>query len=437
MSPAATRHTWERTTALLAVRINVAIWLERFAPVLFGVSTAGAIAFYALRRLERPVEWGWAGLLVAVVAAAGFVWWRAAQKFFSRRDARILLERQWRLDAALTAATEGIAPWPPFPAAKPRVLAWRPAGSLGWLAAAWLLLAASNWLPVPAATVAAARPVEAPPSLAQTEALLRELARAEVASPESLEQLAAQARELASRPAEEQYTHSGLEAADTLRDQTMGAIENLARELESASSALAPLESASGALADEVVKGAADQLGAALQGLRDGRLKPSENLLSAASAAGAAHLRGMSPQQLSQLRSALESAAGRARGVAGAAGQGARIAKPGDGSGGEGEGPGPGNGGVQRGRGDAPLTFTRDPSASQDGLMQAIGNDDLSRATIGDLVETSKDRHEVDKDRAAGPMGAGKLAGPARGGEAAWVDRLTPGERAVLKDFFK
>lgn len=436
MSSAASRQYWERTTAFLAVRINVAIWLERFVPVLFGICTAGAVGLYALRRLDRPVEWGWAGVLAGLLIGAVFVWWRAARGFFSRRDARIFLERQWRLDAALTAATDGIAPWPPVAAAQPRVLAWQASAVAGWLAAAALLLAASVWLPVPAGASVPPRPVEKPPSLAQTEALLRELAKADVASPESLDQLAAQARELANRPAEEQYTHSALEAADTIRDQTMGAVENLARELETASSALAPLESASGALADEVVKGAADQLGAALQGLRDGRLKPSEHLLSTLSAAGAAHLRGLSPQQLSRLRGALNAAAGRARGVAGAAGADARIARPGSGEC-EGTGPGPGSGGVGRGRGDAPLAFTNDPSAAQAGLMQGLGNEDLSRATLGDLVETSKDRHEIDPAKAAGPMSAGAVAVPARGGEAVWVDRLTPGERAVLKEFFK
>jgi hypothetical protein len=435
MSPAATRQYWERTTALLAARINLVIWFERFAPVLFGICTLGAVSLYALRRLDRPVTWGWAGVLGGVMLGSAIVRMMAAGRFFSRQDARILLERQWGLDAALTAASAGVATWPPASARKSRVVAWRASGVSMWVVAAFALLGASVWLPVPLASTPPAVPIEKPPALTQTEAMLRELARADVASPESLEQLATQARELGQRPTEEQYTHSALEAADTLRDQTMSAIENLARDLESASSALAPLESSSGALADEVVKSASDQLGAALQGLRDGRIKPSENLLAGLNAAGAAHLRGLSPQQLSRLRNALNGAAGRARGVAGAAGAGARIARPGDGPGQE--GPGPGDGGVQRGRGDAPLSFARDPSAAQNGIMQGLGNDDLSRATLGDLVETSKDRPDVDPAKAAGPMSTGAIATPARGGEAVWVDRLTPAERAVLKDFFK
>jgi hypothetical protein len=432
----ASRHDWERTVAFLAWRVNLVIWLERLGPVLFATCTSGAIALFALRRLEHPLEWAWGGTLMAAAAGAAVVWWRASPHFFSRADARILIERQWRLDARLTAATEGIVAWPAVPAARPRLLVWNPAAVLGWSGAGVMLLAASLWLPVPAP--AAARPpiTEKPPSLAQTEALLRELARLDVATPESLEQLATQARELAQRLPEEQYTHAGLEAADTLRDQTMSAIDNLARDLESAASALAPFEAGAGMLPDELVKAAADQMGAALQGLRDGRLKPSEELMSSLRAAGASHLKGLTPQQLSSLRGQLNAAAGRTRTVQGAAGAGARIARPGNGLA-NGEGRGFGQGGIERGRGDAPLSFAPDPSAALTGLMQGLGNDDLERAVLGDLVETSKDRHEVDREKLAGPTSAGAVAAPARGGEAVWVDRLTPDERAVLKDFFK
>ena len=50
----------------------------------------------------------------------------------------------------------------------------------------------------------------------------------DVTDPASLDQLAAQARELSDRTPEGQYTHSGLEAADALRDQTMAAVQNVA-----------------------------------------------------------------------------------------------------------------------------------------------------------------------------------------------------------------
>ena len=40
-------------------------------------------------------------------------------------------------------------------------------------------------------------------------------------------------------------------------------------------------------------------------------------------------------------------------------------------------------------------------------------------------------------NQAAGPTAAGAVATPAQGGDAVWVDRLTPAERAALKKFFK
>lgn len=435
MSEPASRRYWEGVTARLALGVNTAVWLERFAPALFGVCTGGAVAFYALRRVQEPAAWGWMALAAGVVIAAAASLWRARRGFFSPADARVLLESGLRLDAALTAATDGATGWPAPPASRPAVVRWRSPAVTGWVTASVAMLAASLWLPVPADSRPNAAPVEKPPSLAQTEAMLRELAQLQVASPESLEQLTAEARELGDRPTEQQYTHSGLEAADALRDQTMNAVNQLADGLDSAASALAALEAGAGGLSDELVKSAADQMGAALQGLRDGRLRPSSELMSLLNATGAAHLRGLSPQQLSQMRSQLNAASGRARGITGAAGRDARIA----GRDGQGRMAGgrAGAGGIQRGRGDAPLSFNLVAANRQDGVMQAVGSEDLSRATLGDLVEVTRDRHEVDRSKFGGPVEAGAAAAPARGGEAVWVNRLTPAERAVLRDFFK
>jgi hypothetical protein len=43
----------------------------------------------------------------------------------------------------------------------------------------------------------------------------------------------------------------------------------------------------------------------------------------------------------------------------------------------------------------------------------------------------------VDPAKAVGPVSAGAVAAPASGGDAVWVNRLTPSERAALTTFFK
>ena len=63
--------------------------------------------------------------------------------------------------------------------------------------------------------------------------------------------------------------------------------------------------------------------------------------------------------------------------------------------------------------------------------------DALKNLALGDKLGTSAGAHDVDPQKSAGPMSAGAVAAPASGGEAVWVNRLTPAERAALNKFFK
>jgi len=441
VAPAASRQFWESSSARLAARINLAVWLEHFGPWAFGVCSAAAVAVYALRRQAGPEHWAWVALVLAAAGAAGLAWRRGRARRYAAADARVLLESVLRLDTRLSAAHDGVAPWPAPHRELPPVVRWRSLAAPGWMLGGLALLALGAWAPLAGSRPDERPPVEKPPALAQTEAMLQELSRLEVADPASLEQLEAQTRELAARPTEEQYTHSALEAADTLRDQAMAAIQTLARGYDGAAAALGAREEAAAGTGPEGSAGGG-RLAAALDGLRSGRLAGHPELLKSLAAAQTGRS-GMSREQLQQLQSRLNQAGAQARGVAGAAGAGARMAQPGEGTGeGEGgadkEGKGPGRGGVNRGRGDAPLTMTLDPSARQEGRIEGVAGDDFSRASLGDLTGTERGgAHEVDPNRAHGSGAAGTVAGPARGGDAVWVDRLSPGDRAVLREFFK
>jgi hypothetical protein len=271
-------------------------------------------------------------------------------------------------------------------------------------------------------------PTEKPPSLAQTEALLNALAEAKVAESSAVEQIAERARELASRPAEEQYSHSALEAADSLRDQTTAAVAALSRNLAAASSALQSAEK------DPTMKSSAGRLSAALSGLREGTLPANSDLMKQLGAAGSA-LGDLSPEQLKALAQQLANAAQRAQGVLGAAGAGAGVAQP-DPNGKGKSAPRGGPGGEGGGDASVPLALANDASDAGDGKAEAL-KAALSHLALGDKLGTTVGTHEVDPTKALGPVSAGAVAAPAKGGEAVWVNRLTPAERAVLKDFYK
>lgn len=445
MTPhATTRGYWEARAAALAWKINIGAWLVRAAPAVFFVSSAFAVGFYALRRAELPLGWGAAALSSALAVAMVYCWWRSRRGFYNPADARVLLESQLRLDTRLTVAAAGMVAWPARPGELPAVLTWRLRSTTGWVAGSVALLAAALLAPV-ARDTAANRATDAPPALLQAEAMLAALQEMKVADPQAIEQLQERASELARRPAEEQYSHSALEAADALRNQVAVSAANLGRGLESASNAM---RSADG----PDMKGAAGELAAALSGLRDGALPANKDLLSHLPASEA-DLKNLTPEQRRQLAQQLANAAHNANGVAGAGGAGARVPRPdpnapmqrrgqGRGSGqgrGNGNEPGDGfgSGGEGGGGGHAPLGLASDASDAGDGSAETLQGGALKNVSLGDKLGTSAGAHDVDPAKSAGPMSAGAVAAPASGGEAVWVNRLTPAERAAVKNFFK
>lgn len=426
INPASTRHFWVARATALAWRINLAAWLARFAPGLFFVASVFAVAFYALRRAQSPLAPAWLVFAVALLLTVGASLWRSRRGFFSSAEARVLLESRLRLDTRLTAAEHGLVPWPEIPLTLPAVVRWRLRAPAGWFAAASALMALAIFAPVPR-EVAGKHAAGPPPSLLQAESMLSALQEQKLAEPRAIEQLAERARELARRPADEQYSHSALEAADALRDQTSAAAAALARGLDSAAAAL---RSASN---DADMKNAAGRLAAALSGLKEGALPANKDLLNNLPASEA-DMKNLKPEQREELAKQLAQAASQAGGVAGAAGAGASVAQP-DPNAQLGEGTGAGGEG---GGGDtAPLMLAAQMSDAGDGISNGISGDALKRFSLGDKLGTTVGQHDKDPAKEVAPLSAGAVAAPASGGEAVWVNRLTPAERAALKKFFK
>lgn len=95
----------------------------------------------------------------------------------------------------------------------------------------------------------------------------------------------------------------------------------------------------------------------------------------------------------------------------------------------------PGQGGITRGRGDAPLFYGDEDDLGTNNI-EKVTNDDLSRASIGDLLGVGETEHEEDKE-AVGPQAGGAVVSQGRGGDAVWRESLVPEEQALLKRYFK
>lgn len=393
------------------------------APATFFVATPGAVALYAGRRLQWPLIWSFAGIGLVLAIAAVACWWLARRSFFTSAEARVLLESELRLDTRLTVAAQGLVSWPEPRQPLPQIVVWRPRLLLGWFAGATALVATAALAPTPRA-VAMHTISGPPPALVAVEDMLSALKKAEIAEPQLLEQIEARAEELARRPADEQYAHSTLEAADALKQQTAAAASELARGLEAAASAVREGD-------ESDAKG--DRMDAAVTGLKTSALPANKKLLANLPSTRAA-LSKMSAAQREQLAQALAQAGRKAQGIAGAAGANAPMAEPVPGQ-------GPGKGTLSGGKGgggeSAPLALAGQPSDAGEGKGQALSAGDLSRVALGDKLSTESGAHAVDPNAGNNLLQAGAVSGSARGGDAVWVNRLTPAERAALTNFFK
>ena len=304
---------------------------------------------------------------------------------------------------------------------------------------------------MPAADRTGTRPTEKPPALSETEAWLAAAQQIPAIDPASVENLAERARELAEKAPEQQYDHSSLEAADTLRAQTADALQSLAGNMEKAADSLSPIADHQTALSDGQLNSLADNLSTALSAMKEGGLTANPELARQLAGLGnASGLGQLSAAQASQLAQRLGAGAGAIHGIPGANGAGARIAGgngPGQGSGsgrgnGRGRGPGlgkgPGAGGLGGGGRHGATGIQRSANRGESGPAPNDGRQRPRARRLGDKIDTQRSApDQVDPSKSAGPTAAGAVAAPASGGDAVWVDQLSPNERAVLKDFFK
>jgi len=331
-------------------------------------------------------------------------------------------------------------------------LRWNWKESLLPIVASFLLLGSAALVPIPDSMrkIAAGR-LEKPSAIQQMEAWIEELKKSEQLDQEKISALEKQAQDLLRKDSEKWFNQSNLEAADSLRDQMAQAIRELQRDVELAAQVASTLaESGQTELSQGRSKELSQQLDEAMKGMEMGKLGLSQEMMQSLSGMDPSKMqqKTLSPEQMQQMRENLKKSASACKSCSGlsevvdeALKEGLRQAKE-SGSGqkegeGEGEGEGAGQGGVQRGRGDAPLSMKEQESKVAGGKAEAISNPDMNRATPGDAMGVSSGKHQSDVNDFSTGSAAGDVAQPGVGGEAVWRDNLVPEERAVLRRYFK
>ncbi|MDB6120550.1 MAG: hypothetical protein JWO08_4331 [Verrucomicrobiaceae bacterium] len=434
---------WDSLTDRLAFRVNLGWWLAQWLPMVMAASLAGAVLLLVVRSLGLPhLDWSWMAIGVALVIAMGVARVLAGRRFETRQASRVRLEDALGLHARLTAATQGIGPWPSLPS-EPVVLPvnWRWRRPLGTLAFAAAVLALGGWMPVPGRARTKAHIIEKPTAVKQVEAWVDQLRKDEAVKPEVLNEVEKKIEELLKRPSDEWYEHASLEAAENLRDQTGKELQELGSNMEQAQGTLGTLAQMGNQLSEQAKRGLTSQLGQNLQGLRSGAMQAGDDLMKQLQGLDPKAMSGMSKEQMDKLQQRLKQNAEALREALANAPQYSfkeyPCKKPGRGEGEGDDGDGPGKNGVSRGRGDADLSLKKNETNLNSTRTEGMNpNLDPERVAPGDLLGTSDGRHAVDKNAVLGNAG-GKIDSAGEGGSAVWKESLVPAEREVLRRYFK
>jgi hypothetical protein len=447
------RDAWTRQAATVSRKINLAWWIETLSVPLVTVGLIGACVLLLVRR-EVPQSQPWILALSAggtVLLLAAIAWAVARRHFEKPEQSMVRIEASMRLRNALSAARAGVAPWPELP---PRVDAgvdWAWQRVLVPPLAALAFLTAGLLIPVSARGTGGDPNPDQPLAWENLEADLERLGQEEVIDEAYLEEMRKKLEELRAQEEEDWFSHSSLEATDTLKKEHSGQVEKLERELGRADKALGDLQKAGGMPAAEKER-LLNQFDQALQGLQNGALKPNPGLLDQLKQLDPNNLGQMDPEQLQQLKENMQKAAQACKdcqggGNNGGGGQGdewldelldgeGQGQGEGDQPGGDKEGEGPGKGGVDRGPGHAPGVLGKEGEKIELGDLTGIESKDLSRSLPGDLLQLQDGEHDIDKTP-VGPRAGGATGATGDGGDRVWKDALDPEEQKALKKFFE
>lgn len=469
---------WQSKARGVALHVNAGWWLHHLLlPSLIVSAAASAAILLARAHGYSPRPWA-IGSAVVVLAIIAIGYLRARRKFFSADDALVRIESNAKLNNRLTSARAGVGAWPEFNAQADAGLRWNFKRIVIPIAGAAVCLVASLLIPVKLTAAAATRDMQEPTAWTQVQQWVEELKANEVVQPKDLEQIEQQLEALRKQPKEKWYGHNSLEAGDQLRDQTQQGIKELDRNLALADSLLSQAmkameqqgasdgkegsESANGADGKQGNEGKSGKEGSeskqggekggldkqqqealskawqkALEGLKSGSLKPDAKTMSELSKIDPSKLKMVDAKTLKECKGKLAKD-GKACGSCLGKGDGkegdlaALVASM---TAGTSNSDKPGQGGVSRGRGDAPLTFNSEETKAKLQGEEAISNDDMRNASIGDTVGVVDTTHQVDKDGYKGPQSGGNAqAGGA--GEAVWKTETLPEDQAALERYF-
>jgi hypothetical protein len=421
---------WLRRAQREAWRFNAGWWVQLFLPWLIGLGLLAAVSVLALR--SAGMEPRAILLPMGMLALVGLTtsWVLARRRFLNRSEALVRLDADLGLHNRLTSAAEGIGTWPERRDDAALALRWKWSALLWPPAASLVLVAAALTIPLPEASVLPTQAKAEPPAWTVTQEKLEALRKDELVQPEAVDEFQAALDALRKQPSDQWFRHESLEAGDNLQTQLGQSLADLQKNLETSLGALEAARDIEQSQLQALGQPLDQALQAALQAMELGKLPLDEKMLSQLKNLDASKIRNLSAAEWKSLSERLKAGIGTCSGGTC-----------------NGEGAGSdllalilsqsGSGGISRGPGTAPLTLSDQESHLGTTTLEAVQNEDLSRAALGDLMGLGTGEHQVDKNAENGPQSGGAMSAAGTGSEAVWQQTATPAEQGALRKFFQ
>ena len=432
------RDFWRKAARHVHLRVNLAWWLESLTTPLVVLSLVSAAALLWTRR-EIPLisTWMLLSIIVGGIVLLGLICLlHARQKFEHPEQSLVRIEAAMRLRNALSAAEAGVAPWPSPIEKIDAGLHWQWPRLMIPLAGSFIMLAAGLCFPLSTRQSPPATGSQQPQAWKQLSTELDHLTREEVADEKYLEETRKRLEELKSLEEEQWFSHSSLEATDTLKKNHRAETKRVDRELGRADQALGNLQKNSATASEAEKNREMDEFQQALDGLMNGAMKPNPALLEQMKQMDLKNLADVSPEQLEQLRQNLQK---NSQNLKNAKGEGEKddwndelLADEEN----ENDGNATGEGGTNRGPGHSPNVLGKQKDQLKTGELTGMQSRDLSQASPGDLLELQDGEHNVE-EKASIMSSGGNTDATGKGGDRVWKDSLDPDEQRVLRRYFE
>ena len=299
----ADKQTWYQIARSSARKINLGWWLQTLATPLLVTSLVIACATLIARRELDTIPWSQLGTGSAVaLAITGILCWLVARsRFETSKQSLVRIEATMSLRNALSAADHGVAPWPEVPNIINDGVSWQWKRLLPPIVGALLIISCGFLIPIHAKSNNAP-PQQEPSAWGELDTSLDQLDNQEAVQEEYIEEMREKLEKLREQSPEEWFSHSSLEATDTLQQNHLTEQDALKNNIERAERSLNALQNQGSKMNAAQKQHLLKEFDQALKNMQQGGMKPNQQLLDQLKKIDPNQLNQLTPEQLDKLR---------------------------------------------------------------------------------------------------------------------------------------